>query len=64
MKEGGNRVVFEVMDKVFEVWDMFEWCGLGEIFEFGLKIIDVYFCFDVEVKFYVFNKKVVDVKVC
>ena len=64
VKEGGNRVALEAMDKVFEVRDTFEWRGLGEIPESGLKIIDAYSPFDAEAKFYVPNKKVADVKVC
>ena len=64
VKEGGNRVALEAMDKVFEVRDTFEWRGLGEIPESGLKITDAYSRFDAEAKFYVPNKKVADVKVC
>ncbi|MGB3512142.1 MAG: hydrogenase formation protein HypD [Microcoleaceae cyanobacterium] len=64
VKEGGNRVAIEAMGKVFEVRDKFEWRGLGEISESGLKITDAYACFDAEVKFCVPNQKVADAKAC
>ncbi|NEN88223.1 MAG: hydrogenase formation protein HypD [Okeania sp. SIO3H1] len=64
VKEGGNRVALEAMGKVFEVRDKFEWRGLGDIPESGLKITDAYACFDAEIKFCVPNKKVADAKAC
>ena len=64
VKQGGNRVALEAMSKVFEVRDEFEWRGLGEISESGLKITDAYACFDAEIKFCVPNQKVADAKAC
>ena len=64
VKAGGNRVALEAMGKVFEVRDKFEWRGLGDISESGLKITEAYACFDAEVKFSVPNKKVADAAAC
>lgn len=64
VKAGGNRVALEAMGKVFEVRDEFEWRGLGEISESGLKITESYACFDAEIKFCVPNKKVADAAAC
>ncbi len=57
VKPGGNRVALDAISKVFEVRDKFEWRGLGEISESGLKITEPYACFDAEIKFCIPNKK-------
>ncbi|AFY78855.1 MAG: hydrogenase formation protein HypD [Hydrococcus sp. C42_A2020_068] len=64
VKEGGNSIALETMGKVFEVRDKFEWRGLGEITESGLKIKEEYAYFDAEVKFCVPNLKVADSAAC
>ena len=60
----GNRVGLEAIAKVFTVRDRFEWRGLGEIVQSGLKIREQYAQFDAEVKFVVPNRQVADAKAC
>ena len=50
--------------KVFTIRDRFEWRGLGEIAQSGLKIRNEYAQFDAEVKFVVPNRQVADAKAC
>jgi hydrogenase expression/formation protein HypD len=64
VREGGNSIALAAMSKVFEVRDKFEWRGLGEITESGLKIQEEYAYFDAEVKFCVPNFKVSDAVAC
>jgi hydrogenase expression/formation protein HypD len=60
----GNTVALNAMHQVFAVRDQFEWRGLGEIPNSGLKIRPEYAQFDAEVKFTLPNKKVADHKAC
>ena len=64
VNSGGNKVAQDAIAKVFTVRDRFEWRGLGEIPQSGLKIRDEYAQFDAEAKFVVFNRKVADAKAC
>ena len=61
---GGNLVAQNASAKVFTVCDRFEWRGLGEIAQSGLKIKDEYAQFDAEVKFVVPHCQVADAKAC
>ncbi|MFV0359468.1 hydrogenase formation protein HypD [Tropicimonas sp.] len=49
--EHGNPVSLEAIADVYEPRPKFEWRGLGEIEESGLRIRDRYSAFDAEVKF-------------
>ena len=60
----GNQVALKAMNQVFAVRDTFEWRGLGEIPNSGLKIRPEYAQFDAEVKFILPNQKVADHKAC
>lgn len=60
----GNKIALEAIDQVFTVRDTFEWRGLGEIPDSGLKIRPEYAQFDAEVKFTLPNLKVADHKAC
>ena len=64
VKPEGNKVSLKVMHQVFEVREKFEWRGLGEICNSGLKIRPEYAQFDAEVKFNLPNAKVADYKTC
>lgn len=64
VNSGGNRVGIDAIAKVFTVRDRFEWRGLGEIAQSGLKIRDEFAEFDAEVKFVVPNHQVADAKAC
>lgn len=64
VQTGGNSAALAAMAQVFEVRDQFEWRGLGEISESGLKINDAYRHFDAEVKFTVPDIKVPDAAAC
>ena len=59
-----NSIAQEAIAKVFTVRDRFEWRGLGEIAQSGLKIRGEYAQFDAEVKFVVPNRQVADAKAC
>ncbi|HLP87746.1 MAG TPA: hydrogenase formation protein HypD [Nostocaceae cyanobacterium] len=60
----GNKIALEAIDQVFTVRDTFEWRGLGEMPDSGLKIRPEYAQFDAEVKFTLPNLKVADHKAC
>jgi hydrogenase expression/formation protein HypD len=60
----GNTVALDAMRKVFEVRDTFEWRGLGDIPNSGLKIRPEYAQFDAEAKFTLPNLKVADSAAC
>jgi hydrogenase expression/formation protein HypD len=60
----GNRVALDAINRVFTVREEFEWRGLGEIAQSGLKIRDEYAQFDAEVKFPVPNRQVPDAAAC
>ncbi len=64
VNSSGNTVGIDAIAKVFTVRDRFEWRGLGEIAQSGLKIRDEYAQFDAEVKFVVPNHQVADAKAC
>ncbi|HEY9830668.1 MAG TPA: hydrogenase formation protein HypD [Stenomitos sp.] len=64
VQQQGNRVALEAVHQVFEVREMFEWRGLGDIPDSGLKIRPEYAQFDAEVKFTVPNRKVADAAAC
>ena len=49
--EHGNPISIAAMDDVYQPRPSFEWRGLGEIDESGLRIRDAYRAFDAEVKF-------------
>jgi hydrogenase expression/formation protein HypD len=60
----GNQNAQKFMAQVFEPRDQFEWRGLGEIFQGGLKLTDAYAQFDAEQKFALPHQKVADAAVC
>ncbi|MGK7899510.1 MAG: hydrogenase formation protein HypD [Xenococcus sp. (in: cyanobacteria)] len=60
----GNAVAQDAITKVLTIRDRFEWRGLGDIAQSGLKIRDEYAEFDAEVKFVVPNRQVADAKAC
>ena len=49
--KGGNKASIAAMADVYEPRPTFEWRGLGEIDESGLRIREAYKAFDVETKF-------------
>jgi hydrogenase expression/formation protein HypD len=60
----GNTNALAAMNQVFEVRETFEWRGLGDIPDSGLKIRPEYAQFDAEVKFTIPGIKVADHKAC
>jgi hydrogenase expression/formation protein HypD len=60
----GNKVAISSINQVFELRDRFEWRGLGEISQGGLKLRDNYADFDAEKKFTLPNQRVKDHKAC
>ncbi|MBD2665989.1 HypD [Richelia sinica FACHB-800] len=64
VEPAGNKNALAAMNQVFAVREKFEWRGLGEIPNSGLKIRDEYAQFDAEVKFTIPNLKVADHKAC
>jgi hydrogenase expression/formation protein HypD len=64
VQKTGNKVALEAMNKVFAVRETFEWRGLGEMPNSGLKIRTEYAQFDAELKFTIPNLKVADHKAC
>jgi hydrogenase expression/formation protein HypD len=64
VQTGGNSVALEAMEKVFTVRDEFEWRGLGEISQSGLKINRNYAQYDAEVKFNIPHLKIADAAAC
>ena len=60
----GNAVALTAMEKVFTVRETFEWRGLGEIAQSGLKIRHHYASFDAEVKFNLSQYSVADAAAC
>lgn len=64
VQQQGNRVAIEAVHQVFEVRETFEWRGLGDIPDSGLKIRPEYAQFDAEVKFTLPNLKVADAAAC
>jgi hydrogenase expression/formation protein HypD len=64
VEPAGNLVALQAMNQVFAVRENFDWRGLGEIPESGLKIRTEYTQFDAENKFIIPNLKVADHKAC
>jgi hydrogenase expression/formation protein HypD len=60
----GNAIALSALNQVFELRETFEWRGLGEIVEGGLRLRSAYAQFDAEKKFAIPNQKVADAKVC
>lgn len=60
----GNPMALDAIKKVFEVREEFEWRGLGDIAQSGLKINFNYAQFDAEIKFDVSDVKVPDAAAC
>ena len=60
----GNKVALDAINKVFEVREEFEWRGLGNISQSGLKITENYANFDAEAKFTLPNHQVADAAAC
>ncbi|WP_414548886.1 hydrogenase formation protein HypD [Anabaena sp. CCY 0017] len=64
VEPAGNLIALQAMNQVFAVRENFDWRGLGEIPESGLKIRAEYAQFDAEQKFIIPNLKVADHKAC
>ncbi|WP_414543621.1 hydrogenase formation protein HypD [Nostoc sp. CCY0012] len=64
VEPAGNLVAIQAINQVFTVRENFEWRGLGDIPESGLKIRPEYAQFDAEIKFTLPNLKVADHKSC
>ncbi|AHJ30419.1 hydrogenase formation protein HypD [Nodularia spumigena CS-584] len=64
VEPAGNLIALQAMNQVFAVRKNFDWRGLGEIPESGLKIRTEYTQFDAENKFIIPNLKVADHKAC
>ncbi|MGM3308441.1 hydrogenase formation protein HypD [Anabaena sp. WFMT] len=64
VEPAGNKNALQAMNQVFTVRETFEWRGLGEIPNSGLKIREEYAQFDAEIKFIIPNLKVADHKAC
>lgn len=64
VQAGGNSVALDAMQRVFEVREQFEWRGLGNIPQSGLKMRPEYAQFDAEVQFPVPGRSVADHKAC
>jgi hydrogenase expression/formation protein HypD len=64
VQNSGNAIALQAMNQVFEVREQFEWRGLGDIPQSGLKMRPEYADFDAEVKFPVSYQAVADHKAC
>jgi len=64
VQNSGNAIALQAMNQVFEVREQFEWRGLGDIPQSGLKMRPEYADFDAEVKFPVSYQPVADHKAC
>ena len=60
----GNQVALDAINKVFAVREEFEWRGLGNISQSGLRITENYANFDAEAKFNLPNRQVADAAAC
>jgi hydrogenase expression/formation protein HypD len=60
----GNQKAQNFIAQVFELREQFEWRGLGEISQGGLKLTDAYAQFDAEQKFTLPHQKVADPAAC
>ena len=64
VEKTGNHAALAAMNKVFAVRENFDWRGLGDIPDSGLKIRPEYAQFDAELKFTIPNLRVADHKAC
>ncbi|WP_066380274.1 hydrogenase formation protein HypD [Anabaena sp. CA = ATCC 33047] len=64
VQPAGNQNALKAMNQVFTVRETFEWRGLNEIPNSGLKIRPEYAQFDAELKFTLPNQKIADHKAC
>jgi hydrogenase expression/formation protein HypD len=64
VQNSGNAIALQAMNQVFDVREQFEWRGLGDIPQSGLKMRPEYADFDAEVKFPVSYQAVADHKAC
>ena len=64
VQNSGNAIALNAMNQVFKVREQFEWRGLGDIPQSGLKMRPEYADFDAEVKFPVSYQPVADHKAC
>ena len=60
----GNKVALDAINKVFAIREEFEWRGLGNISQSGLRINENYANFDAEAKFTLPNRQVADAAAC
>ncbi|WP_088891311.1 hydrogenase formation protein HypD [Leptolyngbya ohadii] len=60
----GNVTALDAMRRVFEVREVFEWRGLGDITQSGLRMRSTYADYDAEVKFAIAKQTVADHKAC
>jgi hydrogenase expression/formation protein HypD len=64
VQDQGNTIALAAMNQVFEVRESFEWRGLGEIPQSGLKMRPRYADFDAEAKFSVPHLSITDHRAC
>ncbi len=64
VQAAGNEVGLDAMQRVFQVREQFEWRGLGDIPQSGLKMRPEYAQFDAEAKFTLPHRQVADHKAC
>ena len=64
VEKTGNHQAIAAINKVFAIREKFDWRGLGDIPDSGLKIRPEYAQFDAEEKFTIPNLKVADNKAC
>lgn len=62
--EGGNSPALDAVSQVFELRETFEWRGLGEIEQSGVRLREAYARFDAERKFAVVNAQIADPAAC
>lgn len=60
----GNRLAIELMARVFELRDTFEWRGLGQVPHSALKLAPGYAAFDAERRFGLAERSVPDNRAC
>lgn len=64
VSERGNSPGIEAIAKVFELRECFEWRGLGNLDQSGVKIRDEYAAFDAECRFSIPNITIEDPEAC
>jgi hydrogenase expression/formation protein HypD len=62
--DAGNAVALDVIGKVFELREFFEWRGLGSIDHSGVRMRKPYETYDAEKKFAIRSVKIADPKSC